>query len=50
MNLYLGAAVLCLATWAFLVYVVAIPSSWVHVLLAGGFVLVARGIVGRSRR
>ena len=50
MNLYLVAAVLCLAAWAVLVYVLAVPSSWVHVPLALGFVLLARGIVGKPRR
>jgi hypothetical protein len=50
MNLYLVAALLCLAVWAVLVYVLAVPTGWVHVPLALGFVLLARGIVGRSRR
>jgi hypothetical protein len=50
MNLYLVAAVLCLAVWAVLVYVLAVPSPWVHVPLALGFVLLARSVVGRPRR
>jgi len=50
MNLYLGAAVLSLVVWAVLVYVLAVPSGWVHVPLALGFVLLARGIVGKPRR
>lgn len=49
MNLYLGAAVLCLAAWAVLVYVLATPSGWVHIPLALGCVLLARGIAGKAR-
>lgn len=49
MNLYLGAGVLCLVAWGILVYVVAVPSGWIHTVLAVGFLLVARGIVGKVR-
>ena len=49
MNLYLVAAVLCLAAWAIMVYAMAIPSGWIHLPLAAGCVLLARGIVGKKR-
>jgi hypothetical protein len=50
MNLYLGAAVLSLAVWAILLYVMQVPSGWVNVPYAAGWVLMARGIVGKTRR
>lgn len=40
-------AILSLVIWVVLAFVVAIPSGWVHVPLAVGFVLLARGLVGR---
>ena len=40
-----GAAAVALAAWAVLAFVVAIPSGWVHLLLAVGATLVAAGIV-----
>jgi hypothetical protein len=49
MNLYLGAGAFCLVVWGILVYAVATPSGWVHAALAVGFLLVARGIVGKVR-
>ncbi len=50
MNVFLGAAILCLAAWTVLVFVITVPSGWIHVLLAAGFVLLARGIIGTPRR
>jgi uncharacterized membrane protein (DUF485 family) len=38
-------AVLCLAAWIVLAFVVAIPSGWVHVPLVGAVLLVVRAIV-----
>jgi hypothetical protein len=49
MNLELGAALLLLIAWVLLVFVAAIPSGWVHVPLALGCLLVARGIVVGKR-
>jgi len=38
-------AVLCLAVWIVLAFVVAIPSGWVHVPLVAAVLLVVRAIV-----
>jgi hypothetical protein len=50
MNVYLLAGVICLVGWLALAFVAAIPSGWVHTLLAAGCVLVARGLVSTPRR
>ncbi|UCF40417.1 MAG: hypothetical protein JSW43_11900 [Gemmatimonadota bacterium] len=49
MNLELGMALLLLIVWVVLAFVAAIPSGWVHVPLALGCVLAARGIVRGKR-
>lgn len=49
MNLELGMALLLLILWVLLAYVAAIPSGWVHLPLALGCVLAARGIVVGKR-
>ena len=45
-----GTAVVALLLWAVLAFVVAIPSGWVHVLLAIGATLIAVGIVKQPPR
>jgi hypothetical protein len=45
MNVYLGAGLVCLFLWAGFVYAAGIGSAGVHVLVAVGFVLVARGLL-----
>jgi hypothetical protein len=37
--------VACLGVWIVLAFVVAIPSGWVHLPLAVGVGLIARGLV-----
>ncbi len=44
-TFYIGA-ILSLALWALLAFVVAIPSGWVHVPLIVGAILLARAIAG----
>ena len=44
------AAIVSLIVWGVLVFAVQIPSGWVHLPLALGCVLAARGIIGRTRR
>jgi uncharacterized membrane protein len=39
------SAVLCLAAWIVLAFVVSLPSGWVHVPLVAGVLLVVRAIV-----
>jgi uncharacterized membrane protein len=38
-------AVVCLAAWIVLAFVLALPSGWVHVPLAAGVLLIVRAIV-----
>lgn len=45
MNLSLVAAVVTLLTWAALVFVVQVPSGWVHLLYAAAVLLFARRIL-----
>ena len=45
MNLSLLAAVAMLLVWVVLVFVVQVPSGWVHVLYAGAVLLFARRIL-----
>lgn len=45
MNLSLVAAVVTLLTWAALVFVVQVPSGWVHLLYAAAALLFARRIL-----
>ncbi len=47
MHLATALAILSLALWLVLAFVLAIPSGWVHAALGVGCVLLARGIVGR---
>jgi hypothetical protein len=42
--------VVLLIVWGILVFAAQIPSGWVHLPLALGFVLAARAIIGRTRR
>jgi uncharacterized membrane protein len=39
------SAVVCLAAWILLAFVLALPSGWVHVPLVAGVLLVVRAIV-----
>lgn len=50
MNVAMIFAVVCLILWVVLAFVVAIPSGWVHLPLAGGTVLLAVGIVEGGRK
>jgi len=45
MNLSLLAAVVMMLTWIALVFVVQVPTGWVHLLYAGAVLLVARRIL-----
>ncbi len=38
-------AVLCLAAWVVLAFVVALRSGWVHLTLVAGVLLIVRAIV-----
>lgn len=38
-------AVLCLAAWIVLAFVLAVPNGWVHVPLVAGVLLVVRAVV-----
>ena len=49
MNVAMVLAIASLILWIVLAFVVAIPSGWVHVPLAGGVVLLAVGIVEGTR-
>lgn len=42
---WLGA-VATLAAWVLTAFVLALPTGWVHALLAGGVLLTVRAIVG----
>ena len=51
MNLSLLAAVVMLLTWIVLVFVVQLPTGWVHLLYAGAVLLFSRRILlGRPQR
>ena len=50
MNRYLVLAVACIVVWVILAFGLAIPSGWVHVPLAAGGILLARGILGTGTR
>jgi hypothetical protein len=45
MNLSLIGAVVMVAVWAALVFVVQVPSGWVHLLYVGAVLLFARRIL-----
>lgn len=45
MNLSLVAAVAMVLAWGFLVFVVQVPSGWVHLLYVGAVLLFARRIL-----
>ena len=50
MNVSLLAAVAMVIVWIVLVFVVQLPSGWVHVLYAGAVLLFARRVlVGAPR-
>lgn len=38
-------AILCLAAWIVLAFVLSIPSGWVHLALVAGVLLIVRAIV-----
>jgi hypothetical protein len=44
MIVSIAGGVACLGLWIVLAFVVAIPSGWVHLPLAIGAVLIARGL------
>jgi hypothetical protein len=46
---YLGAS-FSILLWMYLLFIAAVPSGWVHLLLAVGVVLVARGIVNEKKK
>ncbi len=50
MNRYLVVAVACIIAWVVLAFALAIPSGWVHVPLAAGCILLARGLMGTTTR
>jgi len=50
MNVYLIVGIACLVLWGILLFGLAVPSGWVHVPLAVGFVLVARGLMAPRKR
>ena len=45
MNLYGLAAILCLAVWVTLAFVLAFPTGWVHIPLIFGVLLIVKAIV-----
>jgi uncharacterized membrane protein len=45
MNLYGLAAILCLAIWVTLAFVLAFPTGWVHIPLIFGVLLIVKAIV-----
>jgi hypothetical protein len=45
MNAYVGGGLVCLLVWGVLVYGTGNGAGVVHILLAAGFVLVARGLL-----
>ena len=45
MNAYVGGGLLCLVSWGILVYGVGVGAGAVHVIVAAGFVLLARGLI-----
>lgn len=49
MNWAFGMALACLVAWIALAFIWAMPSGWVHLPLAAGTVLIAKGIVDRDR-
>lgn len=50
MNYWILVALVLLVAWAVGVFIVAPATGWVHVPLAVGTVLLARGLMGRRRR
>ena len=50
MTAYLAVGAACVIAWAVLVYGFAIGHGWVHLLLAVGCVLVARGLITTRRQ
>jgi hypothetical protein len=45
MNVSLGAALLLLAAWVVLAFVVPVGAGWPHLLLAAGVILLIRRVV-----
>jgi len=50
MNWSLVGGLALLILWLVLAFVMAIPNGWVHLPLAAGTVLIARGIVEADAR
>ncbi|MBE0591415.1 MAG: hypothetical protein IH616_03315 [Gemmatimonadales bacterium] len=50
MNAFVVAALACLAVWGILLFGLAVPTGWIHALLAVGCVLLARGMIVTRRR
>ncbi len=44
-NVSLVAALLALAAWVLLVFVLAVPAGWPHLFLAAGVILLIRRVV-----
>ena len=49
MSLHGILAVVCLALWVTLAFVLAIPSGWVHIPLIPGVLLIVKAIVDSDR-
>lgn len=50
MNVFVVLALVCLAAWGILLFGIAPATGWIHVLLAAGCVLLARGLIVTRRR
>ena len=50
MNRYFLLALVALILWAVLAFGLAVPTGWVHLLLALGVVLIAVGIVESGQK
>jgi hypothetical protein len=50
MNVFVAVALVCLAVWGILVFGLAVSSGWIHIPLAVGCVLLARGLIVTRRR
>jgi len=50
MNVFVIVGMTCLVLWGVLLFGLAVPSGWIHVPLAVGCVLVARGLMVSRKR
>ncbi len=48
-NVYVFAAILSIAAWIVIAFVVAWPTGWAHLPLILGVVFLARAIVGNAK-